>query len=88
MNAKAVDPRWLTHGVFKCPPNGNRKTWAYVTSGMSNPWEAEVPAEYSGLGIEFLMETEDEETWAIEILQTLVAYNLLHPMAKWVIFLH
>ncbi|HRH77131.1 MAG TPA: suppressor of fused domain protein [Cellvibrionaceae bacterium] len=77
MNAKTVDPRWLTHGVFKCPPNGNRKTWAYVTSGMSNPWDAEVPAEYSGLGIEFLMETEDEETWAIEILQTLVAYNLL-----------
>jgi hypothetical protein len=77
MNAKGIDPRWLTHGVFKCPPSGNRSTWSYVTSGMSNPWETEEPEEYSGLGVEFLMETENEETWAIEILQTLMAYNLL-----------
>lgn len=77
MNAKSIDPRWLTHGVFKCPPTGNRNTWAYVTSGMSNPWETEEPEEYSGLGVEFLMETENEETWAIEVLQTLMAYNLL-----------
>jgi hypothetical protein len=77
MNAKGIDPRWLTHGVFKCPPNGNRNTWAYVTSGMSNPWETEEAEEYSGLGVEFLMETENEETWAIEVLQTLMAYNLL-----------
>jgi hypothetical protein len=77
MNAKNIDPRWLTHGVFKCPPTDERKTWAYVTSGMSNPWEAEEPQEYSGLGVEFLMETENEETWAIEVLQTLMAYNLL-----------
>jgi len=77
MNAKGIDPRWLTHGVFKCPPNKNRSTWAYVTSGMSNPWEAEEPEEYSGLGVEFLMETENEEAWAIEVLQTLMAYNLL-----------
>ena len=77
MNAKGIDPRWLTHGVFKCPPTGKRSTWAYVTSGMSNPWETEEPDEYSGLGVEFLMETENEETWAIEVLQTLMAYNLL-----------
>lgn len=77
MNAKGIDPRWLTHGVFKCPPTNLRSTWAYVTSGMSNPWETEEPEEYSGLGVEFLMETEKEETWAIEALQTLMAYNLL-----------
>ncbi|MGD2117133.1 MAG: suppressor of fused domain protein [Chromatiales bacterium] len=77
MNAKGIDPRWLTHGVFKSPPNGSRGTWAYVTSGMSNPWETEEPDEYSGLGVEFLMETENEEVWAIEVLQTLMAYNLL-----------
>ncbi len=77
MNADAIDPRWLTHGVFKCQPNKNRKTWAYVTSGMSNPWESEVPEEHSGLGIEFLMETDKEESWAIEVLHTLMAYNLL-----------
>ena len=77
MNASSVDPRWLTHGVFKCPPTETRKIWAYVTSGMSNPWETEELEEYSGLGVEFLMETENDETWAIEILQTLMAYNLL-----------
>ncbi|MGR8931916.1 MAG: suppressor of fused domain protein [Gammaproteobacteria bacterium] len=77
MDAKAVDPRWLSHGVFKCPPTESRSTWAYVTSGMSNPWDAEKPKEYSGLGVEFLMETENEETWAIEVLQTLMAYQLM-----------
>jgi len=76
LNADAVDPRWLTHGVFKCPPTENRKTWAYITSGMSNPWEAESPEAYSGLGVEFLIETNEEEMWAVEVLQTLMAYNL------------
>lgn len=77
LKAKEVDPRWLSHGVFKFPPNDNRGTWAYVTSGMSNPWESEEPEEYSGLGVEFLMETEKEEAWAIDVLHTLMAYNLL-----------
>lgn len=44
---------------------------------MSNPWDIDEPEEYSGLGVEFLMETENEETWAIDVLQTLMAYNLL-----------
>jgi hypothetical protein len=44
---------------------------------MSNPWEAEKHEEYSGLGVEFLMETKNEEAWAVEVLQTLMAYNLL-----------
>jgi hypothetical protein len=78
----AVDPRWLTHGVFKYPGTAIRKTWAYVTSGMSNPWESEDPQEYSGLGTEFVMETEDEADWAIEVLQTLMAYNLLLAAGK------
>jgi hypothetical protein len=82
MNANAIDPRWLTHGVFKCPPTENRKTWAYVTSGMSNPWETESPEEYSGLGVEFLMETNEEEMWAVDVLRTLMAYNLLLAAGK------
>lgn len=77
MNAKTIDPRWLTCGVFKSPPTDSRSTWAYVTSGMSNPWDSEKEEEYSGFGVEFLMETENEEIWAIEVLQTLMAYNLL-----------
>jgi Suppressor of fused protein (SUFU) len=82
MNANIIDPRWLTHGVFNCPPTENRKTWAYITSGMSNPWETESPEEYSGLGVEFLMETEEEAIWAIEVLQTLMTYNLLLVAGK------
>ena len=38
MNADTIDSRWLTHGVFRCPPTASRKSWAYVTSGMLNPW--------------------------------------------------
>lgn len=77
MNAKCVDPCWLTHGVFKSPPSETRNTWTYVTSGMSNPWETEEPEAFSGLGVEFVMETDEEADWAIEVLQTLMAYNLL-----------
>ena len=77
MNAEAIDPRWLTFGVFKSSPSEKRNTWAYVTSGMSNPWEDEEPEEYSGFGVEFVMETREESDWAIEVLQTLMAYNIL-----------
>lgn len=77
LDAKGIDPRWLTHGVFKCPPTKQRNTWVYVTSGMSNPWEADEPEEFSGLGLELLMETQEEEIWALRALQTLTAYNLL-----------
>ena len=82
MNADTVDPRRLTHGVFKCPPTENSKTWAYVTSGRSNPWESEFLEEYSDLGFEFLMETDKEEMWAIDVLQTLMVYNLLLASGK------
>lgn len=77
MNATGIDPRWLTHGVFKCPPTGTRHNWANVTSGMSNPWESEKPEDYSGLGVEFLIETTSDDLWAVEVLHTLMAYNLL-----------
>ena len=82
MKADSVDPRWLNHGVFACPPFGKRKTWTYVTSGMSNPWEADAPEDYSGMGVEFVMETDSEESWAIEVLQTLMAYNLMLAAGK------
>lgn len=77
LNAQNIDPRWLHHGVFKCQPSGERKHWAYITSGMSNPWESNKPEKYSGLGTEFIMETEKDEAWAVDILLTLTAYNLL-----------
>ncbi|PLY00604.1 MAG: hypothetical protein C0623_07010 [Desulfuromonas sp.] len=77
-----VDPRWLHSGVFKSPPNGNRQTWIYVSSGMSNPWESETREEYSGLGTEILLETECDESWAIPLVQSLIAYNILLSVGK------
>lgn len=77
LDAQSVDPRWLTHGVFQSPPNDTRNTWVYVTSGMSNPWEFDEPQEYSGFGVEFVFETEQASTWAINVLHTLMAYNLM-----------
>lgn len=78
---ESLDPRWLHYGVFQCPPNSRRKTWLYVSSGMSNPWEIDPSEysedEYSGLGTEFVMETPEESAWAIRILQNMVAYNIL-----------
>lgn len=72
-----IDPRWLSHGVFRSAPNAGRQTWLYVTSGMSNPWEEATPEEYSGLGMELVLETAEETPWAIPLLQSLLAFNLL-----------
>lgn len=76
-NYENVDPRWLHLGVFKCPPSGDRKTWLYVTSGMSTPWESDEPQEYSGYGTEFLFETTNECDWAINVLRSLIAFNIM-----------
>lgn len=78
---ESFDPRWLHYGVFQSPPNANRNTWLYVSSGMSNPWEKE-PSKYtedelSGLGVEFVLEAPEESIWAIRLLQDMVAYNIL-----------
>lgn len=49
----------------------------YVTSGMSNPWESDEPQEYSGVGTEFVLETDEESDLAINILRSLIAFNIL-----------
>ncbi|MCF6443066.1 suppressor of fused domain protein [Pseudoalteromonas luteoviolacea] len=72
-----IDPRWLHFGVFKCAPTSDRKTWVYVTSGMSNTWESDAPQEYSGFGTEFILETEVKSDCAINTLRSLVALNIL-----------
>ncbi len=75
------DPRWLTHGVFACPPGPGRPSWAYVTSALSNPWgqdpEAADPEAYSGLGFEFIMRTQEQADWAIHTLHWLMALQIL-----------
>lgn len=76
-----VDPRWLHLGVFEFAPTGARKSWLYVTSGGSTPWESEPseynPAEYSGLGVEFVIEASEQDEWPIRALQRLLAYHVL-----------
>lgn len=74
-----VDPRWLTHGVFESPPNAQRESWLYVTSGLSNAWHAEQPEPdgWSGMGRELLLETREQSPWALYLLRHFCAYQLL-----------
>ncbi|KFN46718.1 suppressor of fused domain protein [Arenimonas metalli] len=79
--ADSIDPRWLHLGVFEFAPTEQRRTWLYVTSGGSTPWEQE-PAEYSPdaeswLGVEFLIESTVQGDWAIRLLCRLFALHVL-----------
>jgi hypothetical protein len=78
---KAPHPGWLNHGVFACPPNPQRPTWLYVTSGLSNPWNLDRPGQdptgFSGLGFELVVESNEAADWAVPLLHNLMAYELL-----------
>lgn len=78
---KEPHPGWRNHGVFACPPHGDRKDWLYVTSGLSNPWNLDKPGKdpsgLSGLGFELLLETPAAADWAVPLLHNLMAYELL-----------
>lgn len=76
---ESVDPRWLTEGVFECPPSSERQSWLYVSSGLSNAWEAESPhpGEPSGLGCEFLFECPQQSRWALIFLRKMLAFQIL-----------
>jgi len=76
-----IDPRWLHYGVFEFAPTALRRSWLYVTSGHSNPWE-QLPAGYdlngeSGIGVEFTMATTESGDWAIRTLQSMLAFDIL-----------
>lgn len=75
----SYDPRWLTHGVFECAPTVPRQNWVYVSSGLSNAWEASSPDPNarSGLGCEFILQCPAQATWAILLLQRMVAFQIL-----------
>lgn len=78
---KEPHPGWLNHGVFACPPNAQRASWLYVTSGLSNPWNLEQPGRdpsgFSGLGFELVIEATEPADWAVPLLHNLMAYELL-----------
>jgi len=75
------DPRWLFTGVFESEPSSKHAGWVYVSSGLSNPWEqdgpAESPDELSWLGVEFLLRSSQQGAWAIRIVQRIAAYEIL-----------
>ncbi|HEY4329144.1 MAG TPA: suppressor of fused domain protein, partial [Phycisphaerae bacterium] len=74
------DPRFLTHGIFECPPSDKHPDFIYVSSGMSNAWGATPdtadPAGFSGLGCEFTLHTPARQRWAIELLHWIMAVQL------------
>src|SRR5262245_38877729 len=76
--AERVDPCWLTYGVFECPPDEKRSSWLYVSSGLSNAWEASTPDpnSWSGLGCEFVLQSMEQARWALFLLQRMVAFEI------------
>jgi hypothetical protein len=76
-----VDPRWLHLGVFEFAPTDERRSWLYVTSGGSTPWESDPseykPDAYSWLGVELVIEAAEQAEWPIRALQRLLAYHVL-----------
>jgi hypothetical protein len=81
LGAASVDPRWLSIGVIAFAPSGPRSSWIYVSSGLSNPWDTDpgdwASSEYSGLGVEFVLETPQQGDWAQALLLEIVAYAML-----------
>ena len=73
---RRIHPFWLHHGVLTFPPTSERPTWLYATSGMSNAFDSMIE-EWSGLGVEFILETPSRADWAADKLARLMAYNLL-----------
>ncbi|MEM6264229.1 MAG: suppressor of fused domain protein [Bacteroidota bacterium] len=75
------NPRWLECAVLVSYPNEERDSWVYVTNGLSNPWDdgeyKATETEYSGMGVEFVIQTKDDEIWPIALLQHMMAYHIL-----------
>lgn len=76
---ETLDPRWLHYGVFEFAPTPARSSWLYVTSGMSNDWDAEFldPSTPSGLGCEFVFETTHQAEWAVVRLLHVMTFQIL-----------
>ena len=72
----SYDPRWLYTGVIELKPTSSRSSWLYITSGLSNEW-VDTKDEVSGAGVEFVIETFERSSWAIQILHKIMAYNLI-----------
>lgn len=72
------DPRWSTCGVIRFAPTESRKSWLYVSSGLSNAWfdEAPDPSGTSGFGCEFMIETLEKADWPIIRLHQIMKHQI------------
>ena len=80
MFRQSPDPRWLHIGVFASPPNKQRDHTLYISTGFSNPWDADVVADASapsGLGVEYVFASRVAGEWAIKLMHRILAYDLL-----------
>lgn len=75
------DPSWLTNIVIEYPPDAERNSWLYVTSGLSNPIGQEPedikPEDFSGMGFEMIIETTEKSFWPVQVLHRLMGYQIL-----------
>jgi len=75
------EPSWLTNVVIESPPSAIRNNWLYVTSGLSNPIGCEPDkikeGDFSGMGFEMIIETQEQVEWPIDILHNIIAYQIL-----------
>lgn len=79
LGAHQVDPRWLHCGVLRFPPSRSTAAYSFVTSGLSNAWDAVQPdrASVTGLRIELRVDSESEDDWIVDTLLRLSAMQLL-----------
>jgi Suppressor of fused protein (SUFU) len=61
-----------------------RASWLYLSSGLSNAWEADSarPDEVSGLGCEFIFECPSQSYWALLLLRRMVAFQILLSVGR------
>lgn len=84
LNVSELDQRWLVDGVMIFRPNDVRHSWLYVTTGLSNEWDAEEPQPdgMAGAGIELVFETTERVGWAVKLLQEVLALAVLGARSK------
>ncbi len=83
---------WPGGGIYQYPPSGNRSSWHYVTSGLSQPHidddanpESVIDDDgerYSGFGIELVISTIEQAAWPPDVLINLVKYILFQKNSR------
>lgn len=67
--------------VIEYAPNEKRNSWLYVTSGLTNPSGEEPqnidPNDYSGIGFEMIIETNEKSLWPVNVLHMMMFSQIL-----------